>query len=134
MARNWIEFEDPGTPRIADLHVSLSPSGTVLVSRNAYQALGEPSHIVMLWEPETRTIGLRPVPPHTLNAFKLYDSGRAGAFRFHALRFITKHKIDLEYTARFPTAAMENGVLTLELDHHVRSPRAARPLPERTGW
>jgi len=134
MLRNWEEFDDPGTPRIADLHVSMSPYGTMLVSRNAYQALGKPTHVIMLWEAETSTIGIKPVPPFTLNAFQLYDSGRSGAHRFHALRFIQKHKINLDYTVRFPTARIEDGVLVLELTHCVRSPRFVRPLPERTGW
>lgn len=134
MARKWEEFSDPGTPRIAKLHVSMSPTGNMMVSRNAYEALGNPSHVVMLWEDETSTIGLRPVPPRTLNAFKLYDSGRAGAYRFHALRFITKHDIRLDYTVRFPTAVIEDGVLLLELKYRVRSPRFVRPMPPRTGW
>ena len=130
MERKWVEFDEPGTPRIAKLHVSISPYGTVLVSRNAYLALGSPTHIVMLWENETSTIGLRPVPPQTLNAFQLYDSGRAGAYRFHALRFITRHNIKLDYTIRFPTARIENGVLVLELGSIVRSPRAVRSMSE----
>ena len=134
MPRNWKEFAEPGTPKIADLHVSMSPSGTVLVSRNAYEGLGKPTHVVMLWESETSTIGLRSVPPRTLNAFQLYDSGRSGAYRFHALRFVEKHNIKLDHTVCFPTATIEDGVLILELEHRVRSPRAVRPLPPRTGW
>ena len=134
MGRKWEEFDDPGTPRIAKLHVSMSPYGTMNVSRNAYEALGKPSHVVMLWESDTAAIGLRPVPPETTNAFRLYDSGRSGAHRFHALRFVLKHKISLQYTVRFPTAHIENGVLVLDLDKIVRSPRAVRPVPPRTGW
>ena len=106
----------------------------MLLSRNAYEALGQPTHVVMLFEEETSTIGIRPVPPRTLNAFQLYDSGRSGAYRFHALRFVQKHDIRLDQTVRFPTATIENGVLILELKYRVRSPRAVRPLPPRTGW
>lgn len=107
--------------------------GTMLLSRNAYEALGRPGHVVMLWDGESDTIGLRPVPPRTLNAFRLYDAGRSGAYRFHALRFVTKYEIKLEYTVRFPTAAIEDGVLLLELKYRVRSPRYVRPLPPRKG-
>lgn len=134
MARSWEEFDEPGTPKIAKLHVSMSPTGSTLISRNAYNALGQPTHVVMLWDGETDTIGLRPVPPRTLNAFKLYDSGRSGAYRFHALRFLVKYEIKLDYTVRFPTAVIEDGVLVLELKYRVRSPRFVRPLPDRTGW
>ncbi|MFN0278703.1 MAG: hypothetical protein ACKVRN_08880 [Pyrinomonadaceae bacterium] len=130
MARRWEEFVDPGTSRIAELHVSMAPKGMVIVSHKAYEALGEPGHIVLLWESETDTIGLRPVPPRTTNAFRLYPSKRAGAYRFHALRFLRKHDIRLEYTVRFPTATIEDGVLLLELPYRVRAghgiPRAAR--------
>lgn len=111
----------------------MSPQGSILVSRNAYEALDKPSHVVLLWDGETDTIGIRPVPPPTVNALRLYDSGRSGAYHFHALRFLTKYKIRLNYTVRFPTAAIEDGVLLLELRHRVRSPRAVRPLPPRKG-
>jgi len=133
MSRNWEEFDDPGTPRIAELHASISPHGTVLISRNTFQALGCPSHVVMLWESSTETIGIRPVPPGTLNAFKVYDMGLSGAQRFHALRFITKYDLDLTFTVRFPTARIESGVLVLELANRIRSPRPVRPLPPRLG-
>ena len=105
-----------------------------MLSRNAYEALGEPTHVEMLWEGDTDTIGLRSVPPRTLHAFKLYDSRRSGAWRFHALRFMVKHDLQLDYTVRFPTATIEDGVLLLELKYRVRSPRFVRPLPPRTGW
>lgn len=134
MARRWEEFDDPGAARIAKLHVSMSPSGTMLLSRNAYEAMQRPTHVVMLWDAETDTIGIRPVPPSTVNAFQLYDSGRSGACRFHAMRFMVKYDIKLDYTVRFPTATMEDGVLLLELKYRVRSPRAIRPLQARTGW
>ena len=134
MARTWEEFDEPGTPKIARLHVSMSPTGNMLISRNAYEALQRPTHVVMLWDGETDTIGIRPVPPRTVNAFQLYDSGRSGAYRFHALRFMVKHDIRLQYTVRFPTATIEDGVLLLELKYRVRSPRFVRPLPPRTGW
>ncbi len=103
----------------------------MMLSRNAYEALGQPTHVVMLWEGETDTVGIRPVPPQTVNAFELYYSGRSGAYRFHAMRFLLKHDIRLDYTVRFPTAAIEDGVLLLELKYRVRSPRFVRPVPPR---
>lgn len=134
MPREWEEFDEPSTPRIAELHVSLSPTGVFLLSRNAHAALGGPTHVVLKVEKKTGTIGIQPVPPSTKNAFKLYDSKRSGAYRFHALRFMVKYRIELRYTIRFPTARMEYGLLLLELKYKVRSPRAVRPLPPRKGW
>ncbi len=131
MARNWEEFAEPGTPKIAELHVSLSPKGNVHLSRRAFEALGSPSHVVMLWEEDTDTIGLRSVPPRTINAFRVYNSHRSGAWRIHALRFMVKHDLQLDYSVRFPTAIMENGVLLLELRYRVRSQRFVRQLPKR---
>lgn len=127
MARKWEQFTDPGTSRNAELHVSMAPKGMVIVSHKAYEALGEPSHIEMLWESETDTIGLRPVPPRTVHAFPLYPSRRAGAYRFHALRFLRKHDIRLDYTVRFPTAIIEDGVLILELKYRVRAGHGIPP-------
>ncbi len=111
----------------------MSPTGTMIISRNAYEALGRPTHVVMLWDSETDTVGIRPVPLRTLNAFKLYDSRRSGAYRFHALRFLVRYEVQLDYTVRFPTATIEDGVLLLELRYRVRSPRSLRPLPPKAG-
>ena len=80
------------------------------------------------WDAATDTIGIRPVPPNTVNAFQLYPTNRSGAYRFHAMRFLIKYDTRLEYTVRFPNAAIENGVLVLELATRVRSYRAVRPL------
>lgn len=96
--------------------------------------MGSPTHIVLKIENATGTIGIQPVPPSTVNAFKLYDSKRSGAYRFHALRFMVKYNIQIKHTVRLPTARIEDGILLLELKYRVRSPRAVRPLPPRTGW
>lgn len=127
MARQWEEFDEPGTPRIAKLHVSMSPTGTMFLSRNAYEAMRQPSHVVMLWDGGNDTVGIRPVPPRTLNAFRLYPTFSSGSHRFHALRFLVKHDIKLDYTVRFPTATIEDGVLILELPYRVRSPHGIQP-------
>jgi len=46
---------------------------------------------------------------------------------------MVKYEIQLDYTVRFPTATIEDGVLLLELKYRVRSPRFVRPLLPRTG-
>src|ERR1043166_616475 len=133
MARDWEEFDEPSTPRIADLHVSLSPAGQVFLSRNAHDAMDKPTHVVMLWEEKTSTIGIRPVPPRTKNAFQLYPTNLSGSYRFHTLRFMKKHEIQLNYTVRFPTAAVEDGVLLLELKYRVRSQHSIGQINRRRG-
>jgi hypothetical protein len=131
MARKWEEFDEPATGRIAVLHVSLSPKGQVFLSRRAHEALDSPSHVVMLWEDKTSTIGIRSVPPRTKNAFQLYPTNISESYRFHTLRFIKKHDIQLDYTFRFPTAFVEDGVLLLELQYRVRSHHGVQPKNKR---
>ncbi|MFN0279550.1 MAG: hypothetical protein ACKVRN_13290 [Pyrinomonadaceae bacterium] len=123
MSRKWEEFTEPGTAKIAELHVSMQPKGTIMLSRRAHEALGKPDHVVMLWESETDTIGLRSVPPRTLNAFRVYRMDHRGTARFHAQRFLQKYDIRLDQTVRFPTATIEDGVLLLELPYRIPSPR-----------
>lgn len=131
MARDWEEFDEPSTPKISDLHVSMSPKGQVFLSRNAHDALEKPTHVVMLFEEKTSTIGIRPVPERTKNAFRLYPTFISGSYRFHTLRFIRKHDIQLDYTVRFPTAFVEDGVLLLELAYRVRSHHGVQPKKKR---
>ena len=127
MARKWKEFDDPGTPRIAELHVSMSRKGNIHLSRRAFEALDSPSHVVLLFESETDTVGILPVPPQTVHAFRVYPTHRSGAHRFHAQRFMKKYDIRLDYGVRFPTARIEDGVLILEIPHRVRSPHGIQP-------
>ena len=126
MARKWDEFSEPGSPRSVELHVSMQPTGTILLSRRAHEALDSPTHVVLSLEHETDTVGIRPVPPRTTNAFLVYPMGRYGTARLHAKRFCDKHEIRLDQTIRFPTAAVEDGVLLLEFRYHVPSPRRVR--------
>lgn len=126
MARKWEIFTEPGTPKIAKLHVSMQPNGTIMLSRRAYEAMECPTHIEMLWEDETSTIGLRSVPERTVHAFQVYRMDSRGNQRFHAQRFMDKHDIQIEQTVRFPTAIVEDGVLLLELPYRVPSPRRVR--------
>ena len=102
MARRWEEFADPGTPSIAELHVSMSPKGNIHLSRRSFEALGCPSHVVMLWDSDKDTAGILPVPPRTVNAFRVYPTHRSGAHRFHAQRFLKKYDIRLDYGVRSP--------------------------------
>lgn len=104
-----------------------------MISRNAYEALQRPTHVVLLWDGETDTIGIRSVPPRTVNGFQLYAMNRSGAYRFHALRFMVKYDLQLDCTVRFPTATIEDGVLLLELRYRVRSQRFVRAPRPRTG-
>lgn len=126
MARKWEKFTEPGTPKIAALHVSIQPSGTIMLSRRTHEAMESPTHIEMLWEGETSTIGLRSVPPRTLHAFRVYRMDARGNQRLHAQRFMDKYDIRIEQTVRFPTAAIEDGVLLLELPYRVPSPKRVR--------
>jgi hypothetical protein len=126
MARKWEKFTEPGTARIAELHVSMQPKGTIMLSRRTHEAMECPTHVEMLWEEETSTIGLQSVPPRTLHAFRVYRMDARGNQRFHAQRFIDKHDIRIEQTVRFPTAAIEDGVLLLELPYRVPSPKRVR--------
>jgi hypothetical protein len=127
MGRRWEEFDETGSTRLSPLHVSLSPKGQVFLSRRAHDALEKPTHVVLLWEEETSSIGIRKVPERTKNAFQVYPTHICGSFRFHILRFMRKHDIGLEYTVRFPTAFIEDGVLLLELPFRVRSHHGVQP-------
>src|SRR4051812_31703202 len=82
MARKWEEFDEAGAARISPLHVSLSPKGQVFLSGRAYEALEKPTHVVMLWEEETSTIGIRAAPERATNAFQLYPTHLSGSYRF----------------------------------------------------
>ena len=120
MSRNWIEFgEGPKKASPDEIGVSLNLRGEIVFNRHTYNEMNRPEAVVLLFDPDTDSIGLRPASPHALNAFRPKIKGHAQHRVVRAMAFTRKHNIKVDGTVRFPTATIEDGILVLNLRYMV---------------
>lgn len=116
MPRNWIEFDDGPIKAVeGESYASMNKEGEILVNAHAYDEMGCPEAVVLLFEPDTDTIGLKPASRLTPNAFNLTPKGRSGHRRIWATAFAKRNDIRLDTTVRFRTPAVEDGIFVLSL-------------------
>ena len=89
------------------------------INRVAYEMLGGPEAVELLYSKENRVIGVRQVSPKEPYAFPLRGQGRRGQEPSNylvAIQAFTKHYgIDTSVAMRYPVE-MQKGILTIPLD------------------
>ena len=129
MERKWKEFADSPPRSFNGLYVSVNSIGVIVLNRRTFDALGSPQAVLLLYDEDRLTIGLRPVSPIMPNAFPLVKRGGSGNRIVRALAFLKAHQISLGYTVRFLNAEIEDGILILDLNMTARATQSPR-----TGW
>ena len=131
MEGKWVEFEEGPCQTGDGRYVSMSPIGEILINRHTYAEMNKPEAVVMLFNEEAGSIGLRPASPLMPNAFPLKNKGRCGHHLIRAKPFITKYDIRIDATVRFRSAVVEDGMLILDLRQMVFSRRTPRAGSKR---
>ena len=114
--RNWSEFKQAG-PRLTKsaIRASLNPKGEFTFDLETYRRLEEPEAMVLLFDRDTDTIGLRPASPNTLNAALVKPRHVRSNRCVRSVAFLKQHDIRIDRSVRFPFAMIEDGVLILDL-------------------
>jgi hypothetical protein len=103
--------------------------GQLSMNRSAYEALGSPEAVELLYSRKDRRIGIRPVDPGVPHAYKPHtatkDKGR-GPYIVSGAAFMTYFNIQQEQTTRY-TATLEGNILSISLKE------GGTPLSTRTG-
>ena len=117
----WDEFKETAARRIPErLYATLSPKGEFVVNLNTFIQMKEPEAIVLLYDRETRTIGVRPSRIHIPNAILVHTRHARYNRVFRSRKFLAKHNIPIKQTIQFPTAEIDtDGVLILNLKESV---------------
>jgi hypothetical protein len=110
--------------------VTIQKSGRVMtINRVAYEMLGSPEAVELLYSTKNRVIGIRKVSKKEPYAFPLRAQGRKGRQPSNylvAVQAFTKHyNIDTSVAMRYP-AEMQEDILTITLDRGIvaTGPRA----------
>ena len=115
MDRAWIEYESGPERPISGMYVTLNHRGDLVYSRHVYEALGRAETFILLFDPKTDTIGVKPCSQYAANAFPGKVKSQAQTRYIYIRPFCVKHDIRIEGTVRFRTAAVEDGILVLSL-------------------
>jgi hypothetical protein len=116
------------------LLVTLNPKGGFVVTLPTYQKMKQPEAVVLLYDRETLTIGVRPSRLEVPHAIRVHKRHERYSRVFRSFRFLEKHRIAIPHSVQFPTATIDDeGVLILNLREMVASssmPRLPRGKPE----
>jgi hypothetical protein len=114
---NWDEFKETATRRFTDrLYVTLSLKGDFVVNMHTFIKMNEPEAVVLLYDKNTRTIGVKRSRIDVPNAIVVHTRHARYNKVFRSKKFLAKHDIVLKNTMQFPTAVIDtDGVLILNL-------------------
>ena len=116
LRRSWKEFNGVAARRIPDsIRCSINPEGEITFDVDTYRKMGEPEAMFLLYEPSSRTIGLRPAHPDTSNAVLVRARHARSNRVVRSMPFLRENGIELERTLRFPYPFIEEKVLILDL-------------------
>lgn len=104
-----------------ELRVTLGRN-TFYLNGKAFEVLGSPAAVEMMFEGNERIIGLRPVDPTRRNAFRIRQHGKTGNYkRIPAAAFCRHIRLDTRETVLFNEPDIDNdGVLLLDLNSTIR--------------
>jgi len=125
MEREWIEGSfDRQTARRAGLHVTMSQDYEIYMNAGVIDALGSPTHYLLLYDRRNHALGIRPVNSSTPKAVHAAKRGRGGGRSLRAFRICKEFGIKFETKVRFLMPRVENGVLVLDLAYTDTKTRA----------
>ena len=129
MIRYWTPFN--GRPNRANRgkeRVTLGPRGTILLNLVAFETLGKPQAVEMLFDQTYGVIGMKPTRPDAHNAFPVVPTHGGYYRRVNAASFCRHFDIRLEKkTMLFLEPALDpTGVLELKLAKTITVTRGSR--------
>ena len=132
MKKNWSVFEGKQyvNRTSKEVRVTVGGKGIFYVNRVAYEALERPVAVEMLYDGETRTVGMRACDPRKRNAFKLMPHGGCNYWRIHAGAFCQHYGYKFERTMLIDRADITDStgqlVLELPMDSMIAVARGSR--------
>jgi hypothetical protein len=112
---NFESFSRRMVPLQAVPHVTVQKRGTLSLNRSAFEALGAPDAVKLLYDRDARIIGLRAVPAADPDASLVRASSRGrGPWVVSAMAFTKFYGIDTSTTVR-RQAYLEDDVLCVDL-------------------
>lgn len=118
MKRHWQQCSpDQALGRWHAPQATLDRRGFLKLSRVAWQLLGQTRYALVLYEPETRTIGIKATRERLRSAFELRPEGKHGSAVIRVASLRSTFGVSFENTLRFNGIHLDqNATLILDLN------------------
>lgn len=126
----WQEFKQTAARRMPDrLYATLNASGEFVINLKTFIKLNEPEAVVLLYDRDTRTIGIKPSRIEVPNAILVHTRHERYNRVIRSKPFLVANEIEVTRTVQFPTAVIDiEGVLILNLKESI----AAGHMPRKS--
>jgi hypothetical protein len=112
---NFEEF-DPQTGRAtSEPVISIQRSGGININKAAYEALGGPERVILLFDRGERIVGMRRTEPSDPRGYAVRPQTRSSSYMVSGKTFLRFYGVDTTSTLRLP-ATMYGEVLGAKLD------------------
>ena len=110
-------------------YVTIQRKGPFSFNQAAFELMGSPEAVELLYDKDTERVGFRPVAPGRPQAFPVRAQGKNSVTHVVAGQSFARHyEVDTSVARRYPVA-MEDGILILDLrgdSVDVTGPRAKK--------
>ena len=108
-------FDRKGTPTTSKPWVTIQSRGNFGMNRAAFEALGEPIAVELLFDAEARRVGFRPADPEALNAYPVRKQANSDSYVLAGRAFTNYYKIDTSEARRYDVE-MVGDILAIDLN------------------
>jgi hypothetical protein len=116
-------------------YFTIQQRGNFSLNRLAYEMLGEPQAVELLYDRVDHIIGLRPIDPSEKHAYPVRRQQNSASYVVSGHSFCSYYSIPTEITRKY-TAVINDGMLTADLKTEAiedPSPRARAHATTETG-
>lgn len=100
----------------AEPFVTLMRRGNLGLNQAAYEAMGKPAAVVLLWDRNARIIGLKPADTSTPHARRLLRPNQAQYYTAAAQAFFRWAEISDADMGRYPVSILQGRILAVDLN------------------
>jgi hypothetical protein len=127
---SWKEFDRGDAAKTLAARVTITRQGYISLNQAAYDLLGRPPAVVLLYDAGGTAIGLRAASEDTAYSFRVQSWGTGTNYFINAAAFVRYYGIDCSRVTVFKRVAFEDGILILPLDQAYRKGQC---FPSSTG-
>lgn len=124
MERDWIVYDEPPRVQRGRISMYLNQRFDLVINGPAYDALGKPKAVFLLYSPTTDAIAIEKADPRIENAHAVGCKNSNGSYRIYLKPLCDRHEIKYDCTVRFMD-------ITVEDDKLVANLLKTRPVPRR---
>jgi hypothetical protein len=114
---NFEEFTGRWQATTANVpRAAIQTRGTMSLNKAAFQALGSPRAVTLLYDQGARVIGLRTASPDVRHAYPLRKQPNSDSYVLSAVSFLAHYGIPHDTYTAFEDLSMEGDVLVIPLE------------------